>query len=301
MSLFDLIPEGRRDAAREAVRTVSGARSLGAAHPISGGVSGALIVRFEVDGRRFVLRVEPDRVALQDRTRGYACMTAAAAQGAAPGVHHADPVTGVAIMDFVSGQPLSTYPGGPAALVKALGALIAKVQGAGPFPSFGDFPSTIGRLLTSLADSPLVALDRLAPYAEGLERIRSALTWDAASMVSSHNDPNPRNLLFDGARLWLIDWELAFRNDPLVDVAILSTEFAPTPELEDVLLAATFGAAPDRGLRARLHIIRLLTRLFYGCIVLDSLREAPRSTLGADDVALTPDGFREAVADGRRA
>jgi thiamine kinase-like enzyme len=39
--------------------------------------------------------------------------------------------------------------------------------------------------------------------------------------VSSHNDSIPSNILFDGDRLWLIDWESAYRNDPLVDVAIV--------------------------------------------------------------------------------
>jgi aminoglycoside phosphotransferase (APT) family kinase protein len=62
--------------------------------------------------------------------------------------------------------------------------------------------------------------------------------------VSSHNDPNPRNLLFDGIRLWLVDWELASRNDHLFDLAIATTEIADTPDLETALLTAAFGRAP---------------------------------------------------------
>jgi len=80
----------------------------------------------------------------------------------------------------------------------------------------------------------------------------------------------PGNILFDGERVWLVDWELAFGNDPLVDIAILTTELAETPELEDALLEAAFSLKPNRPLRARLGVIRLLTRLFYGCVVLDS-------------------------------
>jgi thiamine kinase-like enzyme len=33
----------------------------------------------------------------------------------------------------------------------------------------------------------------------------------SAELVSSHNDLNPNNVLFEGERAWLIDWELAFR------------------------------------------------------------------------------------------
>ncbi len=186
-------------------------------------------------------------------------------------------------------------------LVKELGALVAKVQAAPLFPSLGDYPEAIGDLLTGLKTSPLLTPGELARYAEGLALIRSALPWDSLSLVSSHNDPNPRNILFDGERLWLIDWELGFRNDPLVDLAILTTEFAETVDLEDVLLEAALGVAPDRRLRARLNVIRLLTRLFYGCIVLDSLGGAPCLAQPPVGAAFTPAEFRNAVADGKLA
>jgi hypothetical protein len=45
-------------------------------------------------------------------------------------------------------------------------------------------------------------------------------------------------------------------------------------------------------------VIRLLSRLFYGCIVLDSLSGAPLSAQARDADALSPDRFRRAIADG---
>ena len=45
----------------------------------------------------------------------------------------------------------------------------------------------------------------------------------AEQYVSSHNDVLPRNVLFDGKRLWLIDWENGNRNEPLADLATAST------------------------------------------------------------------------------
>jgi aminoglycoside phosphotransferase (APT) family kinase protein len=268
---------------------------------LTGGVSGAQIFRFEVRSRSYVLRVEPDRVALSDQERGFACMTAAAKAGAAPPVHFADAATGVAIMDFIAGRPLSDHPGGPLGLVRALGALIAKVQQTPPFPSLGDYLESLGGMLGRLTQSGIFAPGGLDPHAAGLARMRAALPWDAATLVSCHNDPNPRNMIFDGERVWLIDWELAFRNHPLVDVAILTTELAQTPALERALLEATFGAPPDRPLIARLAVIRLLTRLFYGCVVLDSLGDAVRSGLRTSEPALTPEAFRTALAEGRLA
>jgi aminoglycoside phosphotransferase (APT) family kinase protein len=294
---INVVPEPRRDAVRSAFREVFGNRSVGDLQPISGGVSGAAISQFEVGDRPYLLRLEPERIALPDRERGFFCMTAAAAAGVAPPVHHADPAAGVAIMDFIPGRPLGEHPGGMAGMVRELGDLTARVRATEPFPIIGDYPQIIGALLAKLEASGHFAPGVLAPHAEGLARIQADYPWDASARVSSHNDPNPRNILFDGARLWLIDWELAFRNDPLADVAILTTEFAQTPELEDVLLEAAFGRAPDGALRDRLQVMRLLTRLFYGAIVLENFTQAPAPAMET----FTPDGFRAAVADGRLA
>jgi aminoglycoside phosphotransferase (APT) family kinase protein len=301
MQTFELVPEARRDAVRAALRATFGADAASNFRPIAGGVSGALISRFKVRERNYVLRIEPERVARHDRERGFACMAAAAVAGAAPPVHYFDPATGVAIMDFVSGRPLSEHPGGVAGLARALGALIAKVQATPPFPIFGSYPEVIGSVLAALNKSSFFAAGQLDPHAEGLARIFNALSWDTSALVSCHNDPNPRNILFDGERLWLIDWELAFRNDPLVDLAILTTELLEAPELEDVLLEAAFGRMPSGRLRARLGVIRLLTRLYYGCVVLDSLAGTLRSAPDIGRAASSPAAFRLAVAEGRLA
>jgi len=193
------------------------------------------------------------------------------------------------------------HPGGVAGLARALGALIAKVQATPPFPIFGSYPEVIRSVLGALRKSSFFAAGQLDPHAEGLARIFNALSWDTSALVSCHNDPNPRNILFDGERLWLIDWELAFRNDPLVDLAILTTELLEAPELEDVLLEAAFGRMPSGRLRARLGVIRLLTRLYYGCVVLDSLAGTLRSAPDIGRAASSPAAFRAAVAEGRLA
>jgi aminoglycoside phosphotransferase (APT) family kinase protein len=297
-----IVPEARLDDVRAALKTAFGTWNVDALQPLRGGVSGALLLRFGVGKREYVLRIEPERITLQDRQRGFSCMTAAAAVGVAPPVHYSDPATGLSIMDFVPGRPLSQHPDGPVGVVRALGKLVAKLQSSPPFPTTVDYLELIENIIISLTNSGHFASGQLDRHAEGLALIRAALPWDTSSLVSSHNDPNVRNILFDGEHVWLVDWELGWRNDPLVDLAILTTEVAETPELEEILLEAAFGAAPDRSLRARLSVIRLLTRLFYGCIVLDSLSGTLLRSASNEDLAgLTPTAFRAAVAEGRLA
>jgi aminoglycoside phosphotransferase (APT) family kinase protein len=297
--VLESLPEDRRDAARSALAASFGSAPVGALQPIIGGASGALIYRVEVGERHYVLRLEPMRIALHDRQRGHACMCAGAEASVAPAVHYADPQAGVAVMDFVTGRPLSEHPGGKEGLARELGEMIARVHAAAPFPKLGDYPDMIARMLGYVRGSTLLAPGLLDAHAEGLLRIREAYRWESSRLVSSHNDPNPRNILFDGKRLWLVDWELAFLNDPMVDVAILSTDFATTRELEDVLLAARFGRRPDLVMQAQLHVVRQLTRLFYGCIILSLFTASPRPAPDASLAAPSVEEFVAMFADGR--
>jgi aminoglycoside phosphotransferase (APT) family kinase protein len=296
--LLELIAPERRAAAGEALRA-AGLAAATDPRVLSGGVSGAAIWRFEAAGRDYVLRLEAERVASEHRARGFAAMTAAAEVGAAPAVRYADPASGVAVMDFVAGRPLAEHPGGPPGLARDLGALTARLREAQPYPRWGDFPDVIAGLLAIVAASSLFAPGELAGLTEGMAWICAELPWDAARAKPSHNDPNPRNILFDGARLWLIDWELAFANDPLADLAIVTLETCAAPELQDALLAAALGRAADEALRARLAVMRLLARLFYGAVSLEVFAHAPAPASALLDDAPTPAAFLSAARSGQ--
>jgi len=56
------------------------------------------------------------------------------------------------------------------------------------------------------------------------ERVLSLLEADELAPVPSHRDPVPGNLLLDGRRLWLIDWEYSAMASPYWDLAILCNE-----------------------------------------------------------------------------
>ena len=299
MTLPASLPTARGEGARTALTAAFGAQSVSGWRLLQGGVSGAQIWRIEVGERPFVLRLEPERVAQQHVRRGYAAMTAAAAVGVAPPVRYADAAAGIAVMDFIEGRPLAQHPGGPTGLVRELGGLIAQVQATAPFPPLADdADDLIATLLAGLRATGLFAPGLLDRHAEGLARIRAACTPDPSALVSAHNDPNPRNMLFDGRRVWLVDWELACRNDPLFDLAILTLELAATPALEDVLVEAATGRSPDEALRARLAVTRLLARLLYGCVALEAFAGEPRAAPEASLEALTPAAFLDAARRG---
>ena len=57
-------------------------------------------------------------------------------------------------------------------------------------------------------------------------------------LVPSHCDPVPENILDNGTRLFLIDWEYAGMNDPAWDLAYLALEGGLGPDDESAMLAA---------------------------------------------------------------
>ena len=83
----------------------------------------------------------------------------------------------------------------------------------------------------------------------------------------------------------MIDWESAYSNDPLVDAAIMLDNFAPSPELEGLLLQAWLGRPPDDAFYAQLAPVRALTRLYYAGVLL-SASAAALGKMADDDLSV---------------
>ncbi len=175
----------------------------------------------------------------------------------------------------------------------------APFAGDDTLPAFVDYPDIVARLFAHVRRTGLFVDGLFDAHVERLQHTSQAYDRGLPKLVASHNDPNPRNILFDGERLWLIDWESAYRNDPLVDVAIMLDNLAPSPELEEVLLRAWLGRAPDEALRARLVLVGSLTRLYYAGVLLSASATIPWAAPDTDLSAPTLPEFLLAVREAR--
>jgi aminoglycoside phosphotransferase (APT) family kinase protein len=294
---FEGFPAVHRETARSALTAAFSSAPISAIIPIPGGASGAWTFRVEIGNRRYLLRMEGTASPLRNPHQ-YLSMRIAAEAGIAPRIHYVDEAARVAVMDFIEEQPLESYPGGPRALSHALGEILGRVQATPTFPRFVEYPDIVARLWAHVCRTGLFAPGLLDVHSERLAAIREAYVWDSEKSVSSHNDPLPRNILFDGARLWLIDWESAYRNDPLVDVAIMLDSLAPSPELESVFLHAWLGRAPDDTLYDRLTLVRALTRLYYAGVLFSASAAASRATPDTNLSAPTLPQFQHAIREG---
>lgn len=303
---LDTLPEQYREPARAALMTAVDGSARASLEAVSGGASGALVQRVEIGGARsLLLRIETARDPFRNPHRSFVCLRTAATAGIAPTVHVADPDAGIVVMDFIHQRPITEHRGGPVGVVRELGELVAQLQATPVFPPLlDDFAVILDQMLAMIEGAGVFAPGVLAPVHDGFERICAAYPWDRDTQVSSHNDVNPFNVLFDGDRLWLIDWEIAFRNDPFADIACVANNFVDPVALagsdgalEDALLHAWLGHAPDHPTRSRLALMRQLNRLFYACLMLSaSIGQQPPEV---DLAALTADAFRTEVEAGR--
>jgi aminoglycoside phosphotransferase (APT) family kinase protein len=124
---FAKLPEALRETAHAALTASFGALAIDDIRPVLGGVSGALVYRVTVGGRRYVLRMEGLPSPLRNPHQ-YQSMRIAAEAGIAPRVHYIDDNARVAVMDFIATQPLETYPGGSHGLARAVGEVLARVH-----------------------------------------------------------------------------------------------------------------------------------------------------------------------------
>jgi aminoglycoside phosphotransferase (APT) family kinase protein len=233
--------------------------------------------RIVVRGSAYLLRIN---TRAGDMARHFTCMRAAAEAGLAPRVWYASAEDRISITDFVEAVP---FPATDA--LRRIPAALRALHGLPAFP-VAPFNTTCTFLLqqSAMLDGflqkfraanilPADDLEELLGQYTRLAVILSSLDPD---MAPSHNDLfKPDNMLFDGSRLWLVDWEAAFQNDRYADLAVAANILVHDEEEEQSYLAEYFGAPPVSYQLARFHLMRQLAHMFYAMAFL-SLGSAER-------------------------
>ncbi|MEZ5417537.1 MAG: phosphotransferase [Vicinamibacterales bacterium] len=142
---------------------------------------------------------------------------------AVPAVLHWDAARGVLLQARAPGQALRarlSTPGRPVALAaaaRALAALHACGAAAGRVTGMADHVADL------IHPHPRVMAARVPALAARVLAVTDALDhWvppAGAPAVPIHRDAHPRQMLLDGGRVWLVDWDLAARGDAALDVA----------------------------------------------------------------------------------
>lgn len=260
-----MIPEERIAAVTRGVKQAFGVEGIEHIWDLTARPGSNRAFRIVVQGSAYLLRIN---TRAGDMTRHFSCMTTAAEAGLAPGIRYASAEDRISITDFVETVP---FPA-PDALRRVPSALRA-LHALPPFP-VAPFNTTCTFLLNKgpALDTflqkfkaanilPEYELEELFTQYAQLAASYSSLEPDLAP---SHNDLfKPDNILFDGSRLWLVDWEAAFQNDRYADLAVAANMLVADETDERIYLEEYFGAPPDSYQAARFCLMRQLAHMFY--------------------------------------
>ena len=254
---------------------------------LGGGITNVNFV-VEDRGERFVVRVGDDIPVHQVmRFNERSASEAAHAAGISPEVVHAEP--GVLVMRFIDGLTCAAADiRDPGRLGKIM-ALLKRVHRdmphhlRGPLLAFWVF-----HVVRDYAHTLAGGGSRHAPRLPGLLAIASELeaAVGPVDLVFGHNDLLAANFIDDGKRIWLIDWDYAGFNSPLFDLANLASNNEFDAELEDWMLAAYFGRAPDVALRRSYQAMKCASLLREA---MWSMVSEIRSTIDFDYARYTAD------------
>jgi len=176
------------------------------------------------DGRRYVARLsDPDASLLAvDRDAEHHDSVAAASTGVAPAV--VDRVvdgperSGVLVVQWVDARPWTAADLRDETGLRRV-ATACRVLHAGPrFAGDFDMFALQRRYLGVVRERGFRLPPRYEDFLPVADRIRAALTVRPEPAVPCNNDLLPANILDDGERLWLIDYEYAGNNDPCFEL-----------------------------------------------------------------------------------
>jgi thiamine kinase-like enzyme len=230
--------------------------------PLGGGISNH---NFLVDdgGARFFVRIGEDFLVHNVLRRfELAASCAAHAAGIAPEVVYAEP--GAMVFRYVEGRTLAPDDVRSETMLERVVPLVRTAHHGipkhyrGPTPIFWVFQVLRDYAARLAADNHRLAAE-LPRYLAAAERLEQAV--GPVEIAFGHNDLLAANLIDDGSRLWLVDWEYGGFNSPLFDLGGLASNNQLLPSLEERLLELYFEQPVSDDLRRRYQAMKCASLL----------------------------------------
>lgn len=183
---------------------------------LRGGYSNAQMFRIRIKERNYVLRLMGLDQVLADREIQIQCAEYASKLDITPHYYYADSVHGIIVMDYIESVPFTQD-----ILLNQMPALLKKLHYSGhiPKPHF-----ELSVYLKEIKQDVLRyrPSSDIQAYFETIEQIQNKISTDETA--SCHNDLNLNNIIYDGQRLYLVDFEAAGQEDPYFDLATLAQQ-----------------------------------------------------------------------------
>jgi len=261
--MLSMIPENKRNAVKLALVSTFGTESYDSIEQLTKGLSTALIFKITIGTRPYLLRVIIREDQMADPAHFFDSMTTAADAGLGPAIHYLSVEDRICITDFICEKPFSLREAR-----EQIPTLLRKLHGLHSFRKRVSYFDVMGNFVKRFCESELLAKQQLLEIWDVYTKLVQVYPVDqAAGWVSSHNDLKPENLIYDGKRAWIIDWEAAFLNDRYLDLSVVGNFILDDEEQTDDFLAAYFQREASTYERSRFIVMQQLLHLYYAALL----------------------------------
>lgn len=184
--------------------------------PIRLGLSGAGVYAVTTESGEYVLRLQARGADDSFWTQHMLILRRAAATGVAPRVVHVDDEARAIVSSRIDGVPLPAVLADPVVRQHAIADLVTRLRALHTIEPSGvaerdpvEFARGTWESQRQRDGFPAWAGD----LGSAFDELETLLVRDTRRVVS-HNDVNPGNVLWDGTRTWLVDWEVAGLGHP---------------------------------------------------------------------------------------
>ena len=257
-----MIPHDKSAAVSRGLREAFGVTAFEDIRAITGRLSSDLLFRIVVRGSSFMLLVMPRMDEVNDPKRRFTCMKAAAEAGLAPHAWYISTEDGICITDFVEALPFPLSE----ALVR-MPRLLRALHALPPFPKALNYV-TMDRSLQRFRAAGILPKGETEEVFRRYAQLSAVYPQRDSDMVSCHNDLKPENIVFDGRRVWLVDWKAAFVNDRYFDLAIPANFLVTNDAEEKAYVQEYFGQPPDEYQLARFFLMRQVMHMLSAAFFL---------------------------------
>lgn len=233
-----------------------------AVSPLDGGITNRNYRVRTPDGDHVVRLSDPESSDLAiDRENEHSNSVAAARSGAAPDVTAYLPGEGVLVVRWVEGRTFNEDDVGAARNLPRI-ADVCRTLHAGPdFVNGFDMFDIQARYLSLVRERGFRLPPRYLDFATHVDRMRAAMSVAPEPLVPCNNDLLAANIIDDGDRLWLIDYEYSGMNEASFELGNIWSESTLPEESLDVLVHAYWQRA-DAAKVARARLWALMSK--YG-------------------------------------
>ena len=229
--------------------------------PLSGGITNRNYLVVATGLReRYVIRLAGADTYLLGISREveHAATVAAAGVGVGPEVVAFIRPEGYLVTRFITGEPIPIPRLREPDMLDRVADSLRRIHGGPAIPGLF-VPLRIVEAYRGLAEARGVRIPAEYELASAVaRRIELALLAAPVELRPCHNDLLNANLIDDGTRVRIVDWEYAGMGDPYFDLGNLSINHDMTPDDDARLLVAYHGSAPTARL-ARLTLMRVVS------------------------------------------